>query len=842
MKPSVLPFLLLGCLFASAQTAHYISEKGADANAGTQAAPWKTVAKVVTYVASNSFKPGDKFYFERGGTYYGSLTPLKSGTAASPCVIDAYGTGAQPKITGLKDIVSLSKGGWAKHPTLPGVWCATLAGNIGETETTPASTDMFLVFGLNGKPATIKPRARFPKSDYRTYKATDGANVIEATDATQPLLNSSWNGATAVFRNAGATIARAEITSYNATTGLVKLSKAIESANNGSGWFLINHPNILALENKPDIGDWYWDGGATQLCMYFGADDPARYTVQLPALNFLFYPNSKSYWTVRNVTFEGAFVSATAFRSNYVTIENCHLTLSGKGNVTTNVSNYNRLINDTITNMACLGIRMNGEGRHYLIEGNVFRNIGVFGLYTGDQLNAHGVAINQLGMYGTSSDVADLTIRYNDIATTGSSAIDVRGSKILTEKNLFRDYCVNTEDVAAVYSFTPRDTATMKAVYGRVFRNNIVLAGHSQGNKENSMSAPASRVHAFYSDVAPGLEILNNYVEGVPGYALHNFGGSRVKFQGNIIVNACLNNDAFGAINFQDNGSWPIRGCDVSGNVVLNNNRAVLKLSLSTRSTDYKQFGVFRQNFYRSSAAYPVRLKGVGKLFPTWLGLKVDSGSVLQATGAEVLTFYNAGRGTVKTIALPPGRQYRNLLTGGLVSGTVSLGEYESVALLYVAAIPVPTAPPPVTPTPAPKPDTQATQKPDTSIAQTPVPTTPVPTTPTPANPAPLLPAPALVTFSAIKKDRVDISAPAVSGSNGFNIYKAVGKVTGTYTRIAEKVTAFPYRISNLSTSTPYFFKLATVNKDGKEGPQSVPFAVTTQPEKNKGKGKNKDQ
>ncbi|MEK7389399.1 MAG: right-handed parallel beta-helix repeat-containing protein [Elusimicrobiota bacterium] len=77
------PCLLLALCFASARSAwtatYYVATTGNDANPGTSAAPWKSVAKAV-----NTMVAGDTTYV-RGGTYNeGLITFKRSGTQAAP--------------------------------------------------------------------------------------------------------------------------------------------------------------------------------------------------------------------------------------------------------------------------------------------------------------------------------------------------------------------------------------------------------------------------------------------------------------------------------------------------------------------------------------------------------------------------------------------------------------------------------------------------------------------------------------------------------------------------------------------------------------------------------------
>lgn len=81
--------MLLACSTASA-TVHYVSTSGNDANDGlTSATPWRTVAKVNSFV----IPAGDQVRFEHGGTWSGdTLEVTESGVT-----IMAYGNSGIPK-------------------------------------------------------------------------------------------------------------------------------------------------------------------------------------------------------------------------------------------------------------------------------------------------------------------------------------------------------------------------------------------------------------------------------------------------------------------------------------------------------------------------------------------------------------------------------------------------------------------------------------------------------------------------------------------------------------------------------------------------------------------------
>jgi len=73
-------------------TTYYVSPTGSDNNAGTQAAPWQSLAKVDAF----NFKGGDSILFQGGANFFGSslyLDKNDTGSAAAPITIGSYGTG-----------------------------------------------------------------------------------------------------------------------------------------------------------------------------------------------------------------------------------------------------------------------------------------------------------------------------------------------------------------------------------------------------------------------------------------------------------------------------------------------------------------------------------------------------------------------------------------------------------------------------------------------------------------------------------------------------------------------------------------------------------------------------
>ena len=88
-----------------AQKVYYVSASGSDANTGlSEQAPFQSL----TRLNALSLQAGDQILFRRGDVFAGSLSIRYSGSASSPITLDAYGTGAKPKLVGSRPITNWS--------------------------------------------------------------------------------------------------------------------------------------------------------------------------------------------------------------------------------------------------------------------------------------------------------------------------------------------------------------------------------------------------------------------------------------------------------------------------------------------------------------------------------------------------------------------------------------------------------------------------------------------------------------------------------------------------------------------------------------------------------------
>lgn len=168
-KVALLIFVaMMGCSIttsAFAATYYLDATNGSDSYAGTGASTaWKTVAKV----NSSTFSPGDQILFKRGETWREMLVVPSSGNASSAIAIGAYGTGANPVISGSDLIASAWTKDSASH-----IWKASVA----------KQPNILYFNGSRGIPVTAKTGI---DAELKWYWASGTLYVWSPSDTSSP--------------------------------------------------------------------------------------------------------------------------------------------------------------------------------------------------------------------------------------------------------------------------------------------------------------------------------------------------------------------------------------------------------------------------------------------------------------------------------------------------------------------------------------------------------------------------------------------------------------------------------------------------------------------------------
>ena len=484
MKTLLLLLLTLFANFANAKN-YYISLTGNDANNGlTPLTAWKTITKFNTMFPA--FVAGDSILFKKGETFYGTITPSTSGIT-----IAAYGTGANPIITGLNTVSSWS----------------SLGGNIWEA-TVPRGLSTLNMVVLNN---SIIPMGRTPNADsansgYRMFESTSGNNSI-----TDNQLNSTinWSGAELVARSQNFITVKSKITTH--TGGTVNFATIPgHSFKPNMGYFIQN--DVRTLDQN---GEWYYDttGGTKKIKMYYTSTPPSIQVATLTNLVRMAYHNGsiKSNITFKGISFIGSNeVIFQATFCNNLTIDSCIFSFAGLDAINNRYSPHLTIKNSTITSVNNVGIRDYFTHLTYnlVIKNNTIKKIALHpGMLSGrlDLYNETeiGTAI-QLGS-------PNALVEENIIDSIGYCAIrlGLRDSQIV-RKNAITNFCSVKNDGGAIYSSVRTLGVNPKNV-GVIIENNII----SKSNDASNGTDRPGNVHArgIYLDAnSSNIKVLNNII------------------------------------------------------------------------------------------------------------------------------------------------------------------------------------------------------------------------------------------------------------------------------------------------------------------------------------------
>lgn len=466
IKALLLQALLVLSLGASRAATYYISNSGNDSNTGlTTAQAWKTLNKVNSWI----FKPGDQILFQRGSTFYGSLTVKNSGTATNPITYGAYGTGEKPVITGFTAVTSWKNLG-------NNIWESTDAVSTLET------CNMVTVNGVN------TAMGRWPNGTQNDgYLNVDSKT---ATSITSAGLNNStvknWAGAQVVTRNGMFTIAKSIVNSQSGTT----LNFESVSASTNYGFFIQNDARTLDLQNE-----WFFNTTTKKIRIYSSAQ-PSN--VKVASVETLVLLNG-NYLKFDNISLEGSnnymvYNWDNKPKWNHISITNSRFYFSGAQFITT-LSNH--LTIDNCTFNSCNG------GALFLTSGykNAVTNCNIDNV-----LQFPGMIPNPYYTAAVLNSTSNrLLIQYCNFKNIGYTAISFYGDSTEVRNNFIDTYCNVLDDGGAIYTYT----GDRKTTFDNKILNNIIV---NAVGAPNGMS-PKSSIRGIYLDAnSSNIEVAFNTV------------------------------------------------------------------------------------------------------------------------------------------------------------------------------------------------------------------------------------------------------------------------------------------------------------------------------------------
>jgi parallel beta-helix repeat protein len=513
-KPLTTLFLVLAICLNSKATNYYIASSGNDANNGTSTStPWKTLSKLNSFFSS--LKAGDNVYLNRGDVFYGTITINGSGSSGSPITISAYGSGANPVVTGFTTVSS-----WTN-----------LGSNIWESSTTVSNLSVCNMVTVNGVNTAM---GRYPNAGYLTYSGSGNSSVTCTA-----IGGTNWTGAEAVIKKTDYNLDRCVITGQSGSTINYTDSYGTSSVTSGYGLFIQNDVRTLDQQNE-----WFYNISTKKIRIY-STSTPSN--VKVASVNNLIYNNGFDYITIDNIYFSGSVLDALYFTNNSTVgcnIQNCSIISAGKNGIyLTNASNCN-ITNNVITDCNSTGIETDA-GAGNSITNNTLTNMGVL---VGQSV------IHNTGIFAASSNVV---IKNNSVQNAGYSGITLNATvgTGLVQYNFVNNTGLVFDDGGGIYTGGPAQGGT------RTIDHNIVL--NTFGSRDGTSNTTRSLSSGIYcDDLSSYVTVTNNSVANSVNT------GIKMHRASNCIVN---NNTVYNGARFQIHYQNNSNTSDIYGNTMKNN-------------------------------------------------------------------------------------------------------------------------------------------------------------------------------------------------------------------------------------------------------------------------------
>ena len=529
-------------------TNYYVSATGNDLADGlTPSAPWRTIDKV--NASFSTFPAGSTIYFNRGDTFYGTLTICKSGTSGNPITISAYGTGAKPIITGFTTIT-----GWINEG----------GGIYSKVITSEAQTNMVTI---DGKQVGM---GRYPDISFLTFEAATANSITDNGLGS----TTNWTGAQIVIRKNNWTLDRCNVTNHTGDVLTYTNLASTQTPSAGFGYFFTNDLRTLTT-----YGEWYHNKATGKFYMYFGLVDPTTKMVQVATLNNLIYNTSSDYITVDNLNLKGSISIGANFNGtdDYNNVQNCDISFIGSVGIDLGYGTGCIADNNTISYCNSHGI--NVPNPLATITNNSISDIA---LIPGQSINRALDAIFMMGNGGI--------ISYNTIRRTGYNGMSIRykGAGSTVSYNRIDSVCLVLNDGAGIYTSNVNDTPS-----ARIFDHNIIT--NAIGNVNGSPGTISMAEGIYLDEYTSNVIVTNNTVAncGNSGIKLH-------KAHNDIVTDNTIFNCKTG-IDIQNSSVIAdyIHGISLRRNIFFaKTSSQYLMYFHTTNNDDMTLFGIADSNYY----------------------------------------------------------------------------------------------------------------------------------------------------------------------------------------------------------------------------------------------------
>jgi hypothetical protein len=539
MQTMLVCALLVFSLTVNAKN-YYLSNSGNDSNTGTDpSSPWQTINKLNSF---KNFLPGDNIYFNKGDTFWGSITISNSGTAGNPITIGAYGAGANPVITGFTSISE-----WTNQGN--NIWISN----------NPVSTTLRLNLVLaNG---IYAPLGRFPNTGWATYQSQSvtGNNEDQQIDSVTIVSNDltvgpNWTGAEIFIYGNPYAFDKCRILNQSGNTiGFKGNYKPVYDTKNPS--FIIQD-DVKTLDSQ---NEWYYNPSTKKLQIY-SIGNPSN--IQVATVDNLVALIGKSYITIDGIQFKGSNGNLIQLNnSKYITIKNCSADYSGLDAINGVGSSSTGLLVDNcaINHTNNYGIKTNASYDYAVIKNSTLKNIGWVPGMTG------------ITAMGIDAQGANTLIGYNRLDSLCYVGIQFLGDRTVVSNNYITNFNIFLTDGGGIYTWNG---------WGGVVKSNIKILNNIIINQHTHVED----IGIYLDDWSNNIEVNGNTVKGC-GWGISG---------GNVFDIKYLNNTSFDNDKAQlfllRNPTQPVAGKKGLDNITTRNNILFVKLPINNGVGSHSMF------------------------------------------------------------------------------------------------------------------------------------------------------------------------------------------------------------------------------------------------------------
>ena len=452
--------------------------------------------------------------FKRGDTWNEVLRPNKDGA-----VYSAYGSGEKPKITAFQAYSN---------------WDLVSSGIYQSGDISVGNNVNILT--INGVSQIL---GRTPNNgSYYAYQSATSTNLISTSLTGTP----DYKDAEVVYRAKHYQSYKAKIVvqsgneiTYIKTANIDPSSNglSLSSGDSAFGFFLQKHASTL-----DQVGEWFLDTTTGKMQVYFGALNPASYTVKVPVYDTLV----NLALTVQNITLENLQIEGANYFGVFaksganIVIKNCDF-LTNTIAVMMQNCDGSTFSGNTVTNSLCNGFSIIGrQSGNYSVINNSITNTGQS---LGQGVFNYDYQLKGIALIADSDRVSNTNlIQYNNVINTGFTGIEWQGSNVTVKNNYVDTFCNVNDDGGGIYTFTsntvspPSKRYTNRVIDSNVVANNI---GTSAGYL---LSEPDAGTGIYFDDQTENATCTGNTIFNCAGNGIQANNPVNLTLRNNTVYNA----------------------------------------------------------------------------------------------------------------------------------------------------------------------------------------------------------------------------------------------------------------------------------------------------------------